>query len=152
MTIWLDCLFEMETKIVFFGQSGVGKTTFARKIEGDDIEGKIEPTLGVEITLGSCGKHAFSIWDVGGKYPGHGSGYYAKAAYGFFFAKDATSWSAKDAMVKEFLAKSPKGQVMTIWTGVNPDPYDCDIKVTLKESPAELLNVINTTCFNFIHS
>ena len=72
----------METlKIVLVGDANVGKTSFVKKLLGEEVPVARTPTLGVEVDpIRQNGKH-YNIWDCAGeeRYSGLGDGYYVQA-------------------------------------------------------------------------
>jgi len=72
----------METKkIVIIGDANVGKTSFVRKLQGQEMPLNHAPTLGVEVIPIRRNETCFNVWDCSGSYRlrGLGDGYWVKA-------------------------------------------------------------------------
>lgn len=79
-------------KVVLFGESGTGKTAFARRLLGNGFIETQTPTLGVEVTPlylnTNKGQVTLDIWDTAGlpQNIGCGDAYYLGADIGLLFA------------------------------------------------------------------
>jgi GTP-binding nuclear protein Ran len=78
-------------KVCVMGASGLGKTTWVKRLMTGDFEGRHIPTLGVEVHPLSLqtneGMVTFNLWDVAGldKYRGLGDAYFLQAQGGILF-------------------------------------------------------------------
>jgi GTP-binding nuclear protein Ran len=68
-------------KIVLVGEGNVGKTSFVKKLLGNEIPLKYTPTLGVEVNPIRKNNKCYNIWDCAGleKFGGLRDGYYVQA-------------------------------------------------------------------------
>ena len=75
-------------KVVLVGDTGVGKTTYVKRMKTGEFERKHTPTMGVEVTPltfhTNKGVTFVNVWDCAGdeKFRGLGSGYYIGAQVG----------------------------------------------------------------------
>ena len=61
-------MIQIKNKICFIGETGVGKSSLLKLLNGEEVSKKRNPTIGLNINtrcLGSYGK--VSIWDFGGQ-------------------------------------------------------------------------------------
>ena len=105
-------------KLIFIGDSGVGKTSIIKRIVGEEITRKSAPTVGIEYVnkvfeMKNGGKLMVQIWDTAGqeKYKAICSHHY-KDAIGAIIVFDLTrykTWENCKAWLQEFKDQAPEG-------------------------------------------
>ena len=61
-------MIQIKNKICFIGESGVGKSSLLKLLQGEEVSKERNPTIGLDIKTGSLGAFGkVSIWDFGGQ-------------------------------------------------------------------------------------
>jgi GTP-binding nuclear protein Ran len=135
---------QVEKKVVFVGDAGVGKSTLLKKILTNDFVPKYIPTLGVEV-------HKFkqyNIWDTAGqeRFGGLRNGYYLGVNYGCVFVDTSSLLSIKNMVFwyKEILKYAPQEKIIIIATKT-----DIPVKQINMDTLKKLAEEINV-CVHYI--
>lgn len=110
-------------KVIIVGASGVGKTTYIRRLKTGDFITKCPTTMGVEVQRLNINNTQMNIWDCAGqkRFMGLGEGYYigAHAAIVMFSITNAESYREAKSLVNK--VKQTCGKIPIILCGNKAD-------------------------------